>query len=50
MIHQYKCSNYMAKQILTDVAPYEMQHKFGYASCESGGKINFIACHLIHFI
>lgn len=30
----------MAKQILTDVAPYKLQHKLGYAKCDSGGEEN----------
>lgn len=28
----------MAKQILSDVAPYKLRHKFGYAKCDKDGK------------
>lgn len=32
MIHNYKCSRYLAKQILMDVAPYKLQNRIGMSS------------------
>lgn len=38
MIQNYKCNNYIAKQILTDIAPISINNRLGVASDNLTGK------------
>lgn len=41
MIQNYKCNNYIAKQILADIAPRNVQNRLGIAENVSGKKKNY---------
>lgn len=36
MIQNYKCNNYIAKQILADIAPHTLHHRLGMVQNSSG--------------
>lgn len=38
MIQKYKCNKYIARQILTDIAPHTLQNRLGMANINSTGK------------
>lgn len=38
MIQNFKCKNYLAKNILIDVAPFALQDRLGIANTDSNGK------------
>lgn len=40
MIQNYQCNNYIAKQILTDIAPHTIHNRLGIAD-NSSGKYDF---------
>lgn len=41
MIQNYKCNNYIARQILTDIAPHTLQNRLGIADINSTGKFEW---------
>lgn len=38
MIQNYQCNNYLAKQILTDIAPLTLHHRLGIATNSTGKR------------
>lgn len=38
MIQKYKCNKYIARQILTDIAPHTLHNRLGMANINSTGK------------
>lgn len=46
MIQNYKCNNYIAKQILTDIAPHTIQNRMGIAPNATSKLIIVHICRL----